>query len=185
MLPKNKAVQVKKECDQPFVLWLTGLSGSGKSTLADKVYGYIEDKNFKIERLDGDVVRALFPNTGFSKEDRDNHIKRVGLLASMLERNGVVVIASFISPYTEARKYVRNLCKNFIEVYVKATLEACEKRDTKGPYKKARQGEIKQFTGIDDPYEKPISAEITVETDNETEEESFLTIIENIDKMLD
>jgi len=117
-----------KKTIKPFVLWFTGLSGAGKSTLADKVYQYLNQKGIRTERLDGDVVRTIFPNTGFSKEDRDNHIQRVGFLASILEKNGVIVISAFISPYREARKFVRDQCENFIEVYVNATLETCEKK---------------------------------------------------------
>ena len=118
------------------------------------------------ERLDGDVLRGVFPNTGFSKEARDEHIRRVGFMASRLEHHGVIVIASFISPYRQARQFVRDLCSNFIEVYVKASIDECTRRDVKGLYKKALAGEIKEFTGIDDPYEEPENPEIVVDTIN-------------------
>jgi len=166
-----------------FVLWFTGLSGAGKSTLADKMYDYLKQKRLRVERLDGDIVRSIFPDTGFSREERDKHIKKVGYLASILERNGVIVIASFISPYREARGFVRNLCDNFIEIHVKAPLSTCEQRDVKGLYKKARAGEIQHFTGIDDPYEPPENPEIVVDTDKVSVEESFLFLKQKIANM--
>lgn len=169
---------------KPFVLWFTGLSGAGKSTLADKVYEDLKRRGCRVERLDGDVVRTMFPNTGFSKEERDKHIRRVGLLAQTLERNGVIVIASFISPYQETRDFVRGLCHNFVEVYVKASLETCEKRDVKGLYKKARAGEITQFTGIDDPYEVPQNPEIVIDTNKETLQQSTQNLLNKMKKLL-
>lgn len=155
------------------VLWLTGLSGSGKSTLAEKLYDELDRLGKKVEQLDGDILRGVFPNTGFSKEARDEHIKRVGFMASRLEHHGVIVIASFISPYRAARDFVRNLCDNFTEIYVKASLDECKRRDVKGLYKKAMAGEITSFTGIDDPYEEPTQPEITVDTEHQTLEQSF------------
>ena len=161
-----------------FVLWLTGLSGSGKSTLAEGLYEELERLDKKFERLDGDVLRGVFPNTGFSKEARDEHIKRVGFMASRLEHHGVIVVASFISPYREARDFVRNLCGNFVEVYVNATLDECKRRDVKGLYKKALAGEIKEFTGVDHPYEEPERPEITVDTEHQTVEQSVSQIMD-------
>ncbi len=169
---------------KPFVLWFTGLSGAGKSTLANLVYDYLVKKGYPVERLDGDTVRSIFPATGFSKEQRNNHVQRVGFLASTLEKNGIIVIASFISPYKESRDVVRGLCKNFIEVYVNATLSTCEERDAKGLYKKARAGEIKNFTGIDDPYEIPENPDIVANTGDETEEESCAYVIGCLEKYL-
>jgi len=160
------------------VIWLTGISGSGKTTLANMLYEYFQGKGVGVERLDGDLVRKMFPQTGFTKEERDVHIKRVGELAAQKEREGAVVVCSFISPYRQARREVRGLCRNFVEVYVKASVAACEKRDVKGLYRKARSGEIRHFTGIDDPYEQPESPEIIVDTDVETVEESFSKIVE-------
>ena len=162
-------IQWGKFKHRPFVLWFTGLSGSGKSTLADAVTK--ELKLYQIEnceRLDGDVMREIFPHTGFSKEDRDKHIKRVGYLAAMLEKYGAIIVASFISPYREPRQFVRDKTQNFIEVFVDTPLEECEKRDPKGLYKKARAGYIKQFTGIDDPYERPENPEIAINTANKS-----------------
>ena len=117
-----------------------------------------------MERLDGDTIRDIFPNTGFSRADRDAHIKRVGYLASKLEKNGVFVVASFVSPYRESRDFVRTLCKNFVEVHVATPLTVCEQRDVKGLYAKARRGEIKNFTGIDDPFEPPLHPDLVVDT---------------------
>ena len=167
-----------------FVLWLTGLSGSGKSTIAKRVYEILAKQGRRVEKLDGDVMRGLFPSTGFTKAARDEHIKRVGFMTSVLEKHGVIVIASFISPYKETRQFVRELCVNFIEVYISASLEECEQRDTKGLYRKARSGEIKDFTGIDDPYEPPDKPEIVIDTENESVDESVAKIMNYIKKYI-
>ncbi len=164
----------------PAVIWLTGLSGSGKSTIAEGVMEYLSKNGTKAEHLDGDVVRKMFPQTGFSKEERDNHIRRVGYLAAMLEKHDVTVVASFISPYREARDFVRSLCSNFMEIHISTPLEVCEKRDPKGLYAKARKGEIKEFTGIDDPYEEPSRPELTIDTTNQKIEESVKIVIDYI-----
>jgi len=179
----NKLKYGKKHF-KPFVLWFTGLSGSGKSTLAEKVYNNLKKEGYKVERLDGDVVRSLFPRTGFSKEDRDDHVKRVGFLASLLEKSGVIVICSFISPYRETRNIVRNLCKQFIEVHVSASVEECEKRDVKGLYKKVRAGEITNFTGVDHPYEAPENCEILVDTEQQDVKESLKQIKDYLKKRI-
>lgn len=167
----NKIPFGKKDI-KPGVIWFTGLSGAGKSTISEEVYQRLKNKGLKAEHLDGDIVRSIFPATGFSKEERNRHVKRVGFLASMLEKNGVFVVASFISPYKESRDFVRNLCANFQEVFVSTPLEECERRDAKGLYAKARKGEITQFTGIDDPYEEPQNPEINVDTSNQSVDES-------------
>ena len=148
----------------PAVLWFTGLSGSGKSTIADQVAKELERRNVDIERLDGDHIRSLFPGTGFTRDERDKHLKRIGYIAALLEKHGVTVIASFVSPYADSRLHIRKLCTNFVEVYVSTPLDECERRDVKGLYKKARKGELKNFTGIDDPYESPQHPEITLDT---------------------
>lgn len=166
-----------------FVLWLTGLSASGKTTIADEVSKILEKNNIKIERLDGDVVReTLTKDLGFSKEDRDENIKRIGLVVKLLSNNGIGVIASFISPYREQRKELKDKIENFIEVFVDTPLEICEKRDAKGLYKKARAGEIKNFTGISDPYEKPKNPDIHLETDKMSVEESVKMVIKYLKK---
>ena len=161
-----------------FTLWFTGLSGAGKSTIADIIEKQIKEKGLKIEVLDGDVVRThLSKGLGFSKEDRDANIRRIGYVASLLSRNGVITITAAISPYREIRDEIRDMHENFIEVYVKCPLEIVEKRDVKGLYKKARAGEIPQFTGVSDPYEEPTNPEIVVETDKENAEASANTIL--------
>lgn len=153
----------KKEI-KPSVIWFTGLSGSGKSTIADAVEGELRRRSLKVERLDGDTLRNIFPMTGFTREERDTHIRRVGYLASKLEQHGVFVVASFVSPYNDSREFVRGLCGSFVEVHVATPLEECERRDVKGLYAKARRGEIRNFTGIDDPYETPEKPELTIDT---------------------
>lgn len=172
-----------KSSQQGMVLWLTGLSGSGKSTLAEKLYTELKQLGKRVERLDGDVLRGVFPNTGFSKEARDEHIKRVGFMASRLEHHGVIVIASFISPYRSARNFVRDLCEHFVEIHVKASLDECKRRDVKGLYKKAMAGEIKSFTGIDDPYEEPETPEVTVDTEHQTLEESLGVVMDYLNTL--
>lgn len=167
---------------KPFVLWFTGLSGSGKSTLADAVSKELLKKNINFEKLDGDALRDVFPKTGFSKEDRNMHIRRAGFLAGMLEKRGVSVVSSFISPYKEARKFVRENTRYFVEVHVSTSLEVCEKRDPKGLYKKARSGEIKQFTGIDDPYEPPENPELRINTANQSVEACTQEVIAYLKK---
>lgn len=165
----------------PYVIWITGLSAAGKTTLGEALVNSLRDGGQKVEHLDGDSLRKLFPKTGFSKEDRDSHIRRVGYLAGLLEKNGVTVVASLISPYKEARAFVRRQCQQFIEVYLSTPIEECEKRDPKGLYKKARKGEIKQFTGIDDPYEAPENPEIVIDTSRESPEESLRIILQYLD----
>jgi len=161
-----------------FTLWLTGLSGAGKTTIAVALEAELRARNLYVERLDGDTVReGLTRDLGFSKEDRDKNIERVTFVAKLLSRNGVGVIASFISPYREARDKVRNEATNFIEVFVSAPLEVCAARDVKGLYAKALAGELKGFTGVDDPYEAPLSPEIVVHTDQETVEQSVLRLL--------
>ncbi len=167
---------------RPAVVWFTGLSGAGKSTISERVYDHLKKEGVKVEHLDGDRVREIFPKTGFSKEERNRHVKRVGFLASMLEKNGVTVLASFISPYRESREFVRKMCNNFVEVYVATPLEVCEQRDIKGLYAKARRGEITQFTGIDDPYEAPEHPEIVVDTSQQSVEESVRYVLRELKK---
>lgn len=167
-----------------FTLWFTGLSGSGKSALADLLAEDFKAKGLKVERLDGDIVReGLTKDLGFSEEDRKMNIERVTFVAKLLTRNGVAVLASFISPYNSIRKYSRKEIGDYILVYVKCSLQECENRDPKGLYKKARAGEIKKFTGIDHPFEEPNNADILVETDKQTIEESKEIILRALEKM--
>ncbi len=158
---------------QGFTLWFTGLSGAGKTTVAVALEKELRARGLKIERLDGDIVRqGLTRDLGFSKEDRDKNIERVTFVSKLLSRNGVGVLACFISPYREVRNATRQETTNFIEVFVHAPLEVCISRDVKGMYAKALAGQIKNFTGVDDPYEEPVNPEITLNTHQETLEES-------------
>lgn len=167
-----------------FTLWFTGLPCSGKSAVADRVAEILRARNLKVERLDGDVVRqTLCRDLGFSKKDRDENIRRVTFVAKLLTRNGVAVLTSFISPYREIRAEARREIGDFVEVYVKCPLEVCMARDVKGMYQKALRGEIKEFTGISDPYEEPENPEIILETDKETLEESARKVIEGLKKL--
>jgi adenylyl-sulfate kinase len=165
--------------EQGFTLWFTGLSGAGKTTISELVVKELESRGSAIEVLDGDVVRQnLSKGLGFSKEDRDTNIRRVAFVADLLSRNGVPVITAAISPYREIRDEARQqMDGRFIEAYVKASVEECERRDVKGLYAKARAGEIKEFTGVSDPYEPPEYPELVLETEEQTPEESAATII--------
>jgi adenylylsulfate kinase len=149
---------------EPAVLWFTGLSGAGKSTIAAEVYERLRLLGVRAEYLDGDIIRNVFPNTGFTRIERDAHIRRVGFLASRLEHHGVFVVCALISPYVESREYVRSLCKRFVEIHVSTPLQECERRDVKGLYGRARRGEIIHFTGLDDPYEAPEQPELRIDT---------------------
>lgn len=167
-----------------FTLWFTGLPCSGKSAVADRVAEILRARNLKVERLDGDVVRqSLCRDLGFSKKDRDENIRRVTFVAKLLTRNGVAVLTSFISPYREIRAEARREIGDFVEVYVKCPLEVCMARDVKGLYQRALRGEIKEFTGISDPYEEPENPEIILETDKETLEESAQKVIAGLKKL--
>ncbi len=148
----------------PAVIWFTGLSGAGKSTIGEQMAKELKARGIDFEWLDGDSIRDIFPGTGFSKEERIKHIARVGHLASVLERHGVFVLATFVSPYEASRDFVRSICKNYVEVYVSTDLAECERRDVKGLYKKARKGEIQNFTGISDPYEVPTRPDLVINT---------------------
>jgi adenylyl-sulfate kinase len=160
--------------DKGLTLWFTGLSGSGKSTLATFLAPKLKELGKRVEILDGDEVREnLSKGLGFSKEDRDTNIRRIGFVANLLARNGVVAITAAISPYREVRNEVRSRAQAaFVEVYVHCPLDVLEDRDTKGLYKKAKAGLIKNFTGVSDPYEAPENPEVTIDTSQETIEES-------------
>ena len=159
-------------------LWFTGLSGAGKTTISQAVEKELRLLDYKVESLDDDVVRQnLTKGLGFSREDRDENIRRIGFVANLLTRNQVIVLVSAISPYREVRSEVRDRIGDFVEVYVNAPLKVCEARDVKGLYKKARSGMIKNFTGIDDPYEPPINPEVECKTDSETLEQSVAKVL--------
>jgi adenylyl-sulfate kinase len=162
-------------------VWFTGLSGSGKSTLSLAVNDQLTASGYRVQLLDGDVVRLfLSHDLGFSKQDRDENIRRIGYVAELLTRNGVITLVSAISPYRSARDAVRARIPNFLEVFVNAPIEECERRDVKGLYKRARAGEIKTFTGISDPYEEPLVPELVCRTDLESVPESIQRVIDAI-----
>jgi adenylyl-sulfate kinase len=156
-----------------FTIWFTGLSGSGKSTLSEIIEERLKARGRNVEILDGDIVRThLSKGLGFSREDRDTNIKRIAFVCGLLTRNSVVCISAAIAPYSEAREWARHEIKNFVEVYVKCPIEVCRQRDVKGLYKLVDEGKIKNFTGVDDPYEEPEHPELVIETAKESVEES-------------
>lgn len=165
---------------KPKVLWFTGLSGSGKSTIADWVATSLRNGGLSVERLDGDSVRNIFPNTGFTRPERDAHIRRIGFLASKLEEHGVFVVASFVSPYEESREFVRGLCSSFTEIYVSTPIDECERRDVKGLYARARRGEIDNFTGISDCYEAPQNPDLIIDTSRLSVQEAGRAVINHL-----
>ncbi|MDQ6707604.1 MAG: adenylyl-sulfate kinase [Acidobacteriota bacterium] len=160
-----------------FTLWFTGLSGSGKSTLSEIVFARLREQGAKVELLDGDVVRTnLSQGLGFSKQDRDTNIRRIGFVCELLSRNGVIAIVAAISPYRAVREEVRARIPNFVEVYVECPVEVLARRDVKGLYRKALAGEISQFTGVSDPYEPPANPEVVIRSDREPLEESVAKV---------
>lgn len=168
-----------------FTLWFTGLSGSGKTTLSRRVHEILRDRGIlNVEILDGDVVRThLSKGLGFSKADRDTNIRRIGWVCQLLTKHGLPNMAAAISPYRDVREEVRKMIGNFVEVYVKCPIDVCEARDVKGLYKKAKAGEIRHFTGVDDPYEEPLYPEVVVETEKESVGESAMKIVITLERL--
>ena len=167
-----------------FTVWFTGLPCSGKTTVADAIAVRLKEKGYRVERLDGDIVRkGLTSDLGFSKEDRDENIKRVTFVAKLLTRNGVAVLATFVSPYRARREKTRVEIAEFIEVYTRTPVEVCIERDIKGMYKRALAGEISNFTGVDDPYEEPKDSELVLDTDKESIEESVRKVLDKLVEM--
>jgi adenylyl-sulfate kinase len=167
-----------------FTIWFTGLSGSGKSTLSEVIEQRMKAFGRNVEVLDGDIVRThLSKGLGFSREDRDTNIKRIGFVCNLLTRNGVICISAAIAPYRDARDWARKEIGNFVEVYVRCPIEVCRQRDVKGLYKLVDEGKIKNFTGVDDPYEEPLHPELIVETDKETVEESVARIFAKLTQL--
>ncbi len=165
-------------------VWFTGLSGAGKTTITSAIADELRAQGCQLEILDGDIVREnLTKGLGFSKEDRDINIRRIGFVANLLTRNGVIVLVSAISPYRAVREEVRQSIGDFVEVFVNAPLATCEERDVKGLYKRARAGEIKQFTGIDDPYEAPVNPEVECRTDLEELSESVGKVMKKLEEL--
>jgi adenylylsulfate kinase len=167
-----------------FTLWFTGLSGAGKTTIAEIVGPELERRGLAVEYLDGDVVRThLSKGLGFSKEDRDTNIERIGWVASRLTRHGAAVLVSAISPYEETRQKARELVEEhgqFVEVFVATSVEECARRDVKGLYEKAFSGEIKEFTGVSDPYEEPVNPELRIDTEAHEPDESAQIVVEKL-----
>ncbi|HLF04911.1 MAG TPA: adenylyl-sulfate kinase, partial [Dehalococcoidia bacterium] len=170
--------QINQRTDRGVTIWLTGLSGAGKSTITDELVRQLTALGRKVEVLDGDVVRTnLSKGLGFSKEDRDTNIRRIGFVSKLLTRHGATSIVAAISPYREVRDEVRRDIGDFVEVFVHCPLEDLVKRDVKGLYAKAIAGEIKNFTGVSDPYEEPLNPEVTVHTHRETVAESVAKVM--------
>lgn len=175
----NNGLSPGKNNEQGLAIWLTGLSGAGKTTISIPLEKRLIEMGFRVQILDGDVVRKkLTRDLGFTKEDRDKNIERVTFIAELMIHHGIIVICAFISPYKTERRYAREEIGRFVEVFVECPLEVCESRDVKGLYAKARAGEIKHFTGIDDPYEIPENPEIVVDT-------SRMTLDDEVDKIID
>lgn len=167
---------------EPFNLWFTGLPLSGKTTIADKVYIELKKIQIPLERIDSKDVRELIPNIGYTREDKNRHMHRIGSLIRTLQKNSISTVASFVSPYRESRKAIREMVKNNVVVYVKADVETCKKRDYKGAYAKALSGEYKNFPGVDEKYEEPQHAVIVIDTDNLSVDEAVIIIIKYIKK---
>ncbi len=167
---------------EPFNLWFTGLPLSGKTTIADKVYAELQKLHIPIERIDSKDIRDLIPGIGFSRKDRNRHMHRIGFLIQKLQKNSISTVASFVSPYRESRKAIREMVNNNIIVYIKTDIETCKERDYKGVYEKAIAGELQNFSGINDVYEEPQYAEITINTDTVSADEAAEIIVKYVKK---
>jgi len=167
-----------------FAVWFTGLPASGKTAIATKLGEMLQERGHRVEIMDGDDLRKkLDPEVGFSKEDREVHIRRVAYVSHLLARNGVAVLVCLVSPYRHVRAYAREMIGDFVEVWTKCSLETCIKRDPKGLYEKALAGEIKDMTGIQDPYEEPLNPEVIVETEGRTAEENARIVLEKLKEL--
>ena len=166
------------------VLWISGIPCSGKTTLADMIYGELEKEKLNLQRLDSHDIRPLFPETGFTKDEVNNHVKRVGHLASMLEKRSIIVIASFVSPYKESRDFVRRQCGNYFEVYLDIAPEKAKSYDKKGLYEKAEKGEIEHFPGVNAEYEAPETADMIIDMNTRSLEEAKDKIMKEIRKII-
>ncbi len=171
-----------RERIEPFNLWFTGLPLSGKTTIADKVYAELEKLDIPLERIDSKDIRDLIPDIGYSREERNRHMHRVGNLIHTLQNNSISTVASFVSPYRESRKAIREMVKNNIVVYVKADVETCKERDYKGKYSKALSGEFQNFPGVNDVYEEPQHAEIVIDTENTSADDAAKIIVKYVKK---
>lgn len=167
-----------------FTLWFTGMSGAGKSTISERIYARLKENGAKVELLDGDIVRTnLSKGLGFSKEDRDTNVRRIGFVCELLSRNGVIAMVAAISPYREVREEVRDRIGNFVEVHVHCPIEVLAERDVKGLYKKALAGEIPEFTGVSDPYEPPVNPEISIDSSKEQVDDSVERVWKKLQDM--
>lgn len=175
-------IQWGKKRIEPFNLWFTGLPLSGKTTIADAVFKELQKLNIPLERLDSKDIRDVIPGLGFSREDRNRHMHRIGHLIKTLQHNSVSTVASFVSPYRESRKAIREMVKNNVVVYVKADVETCKARDYKGKYAKALAGELQNFPGVNDVYEEPQHAEITIDTETMSADEAAALIVHYVKK---
>ena len=177
-----------KSLDKGFVVWFTGLPGSGKTTIAEALRKKLQNAGYRVELLDGDWVRrTINPDAGFTKEERRIQLLRVAWIARLLARNGVITLCSFVSPYRDVRSEIRKIIEEelpFIEVYTKCSLEECIKRDPKGLYKRALAGEIKNFTGIDDPYEEPENPELIIDAEHNSAEQNAEKVLEKLKEAL-
>ena len=182
-MPQDQPIRADNE---GLVLWLTGLSSAGKSTLSRMAAGHLRERGHRVEVIDGDLIRErLSPDLGFSRTDRDENVRRVMVVSDLLSRNGVIVLAAMISPYRKARDRVRaELGERFVEVYVKASVQACARRDPKGLYARALQGEITEFTGVSDPYEEPLAPELVLDTERESKQQCVGRILDYVDARL-
>ncbi len=167
-----------------FVLWITGIPRSGKTTIGDMLEAKLKEEKLKIQRLDSHDVRPLFPETGFSRDEVNNHIKRVGHLASMMEKNGIITIASFVSPFSESREFVRKICRNYVEVYLKSTPELVRQYETNDIYDKAKQGLVHNVAGVDVAYEESEKTELVIDMGTHSLEEASAKILHYIKKNL-
>lgn len=181
-LPLSAREEGQGEGKSPFVLWLTGLPGAGKTTLARAVTEALRARGLSVEHLDGDAIRDVFPATGFTRDEREAHVRRVGYLASRLEAHGVCVVASLVSPYEASRRFVRAQCTRFVEVHVATPLAECERRDPKGLYVKARAGALPHFTGVSDPYEAPTAPELTLDTTGRSVDDAVAAVLAVLDR---
>jgi adenylylsulfate kinase len=175
-------IKIGRKQIEPFNLWFTGLPLSGKTTIADKVYEELKKLHIPLERIDSKDIRDLIPEIGYSREDRNTHMHRIGHLIKTLQNNSISTVASFVSPYKESRKAIREMVKNNIVVYVKADIESCKARDYKGVYARALSGELDNFPGINDVYEEPQKAEIIIDTDTTSVDEAVKIIVKYLKK---
>jgi len=176
----SKTSHLATAAHRPMVIWFTGLSGAGKTTLAQGLARALRSQGLKVELLDGDIARAKKPQTGFGREDRLEHLRLMAQEAALLEKQGAIVLAAFITPYEEARQFLRKTCGRYVEVWVDTSLSVCEERDVKGLYARARRGELTQFTGISDVFEEPLTCDIRLKTLGQSESETLRELQEKL-----